>query len=100
MRRLRAMRCLRRQMQTPAHPHPLSPPSDTHTSARPSQKITDKCYTRCVSKPGPRLDKYEMECMAMCMDRYMEAMTVVSQTWAHRMKQQAAQGGMGGGGLQ
>ena len=63
------------------------------------QKITDKCYTRCVTKPGPRLDRYEMECMAMCMDRYMEAMTVVSQTWAHRMKQQAAmQGGGGGGG--
>ena len=33
----------------------------------------------------------------MCMDRYMEAMTVVSQTWAHRMKQQAAMQGGGGG---
>jgi hypothetical protein len=33
----------------------------------------------------------------MCMDRYLDAMALVSQAWAARAKQQAAQGSMGGG---
>ena len=79
---------------------PTLSPRTNLLAPHPSQKITDKCYTRCVNKPGPRLEKNEMECMAMCMDRYMEAMTVVSQTWAHRMKQQAAMQGGGGSSFQ
>ena len=70
--------------------------------SRAAQKITDKCYTKCVPKPGARLDDYEKKCTAMCMDRYLDAMALVSQAWAARMKQQAAMqgGGAMGGGFQ
>jgi hypothetical protein len=41
-------------------------------------------------------------CLAKCMDRYLDAMALVSQTWAARAKQQAMAGqpGLGGGGFQ
>ena len=32
------------------------------------QKITDKCFTRCVVKPSTRLDDSEKMCTAKCMD--------------------------------
>jgi hypothetical protein len=65
------------------------------------QKITDKCFTRCVLKPGARLDDSEKMCTAKCMDRYLDAMALVSQAWAARAKQQASmQGGLGGGGFE
>ena len=65
------------------------------------QKITDKCFTRCVLKPGARLDDSEKLCTAKCMDRYLDAMALVSQAWAARAKQQAQmQGGGGMGGFQ
>jgi mitochondrial import inner membrane translocase subunit TIM13 len=68
------------------------------SSAAPcSQKITDKCFTRCVYKPGARLDDSEKICTAKCMDRYLDAMALVSQAWAARAKQQAQMGGGGGG---
>ena len=67
-----------------------------------AQKITDKCFTRCVMKPGPKLDDSEKLCTAKCMDRYLDAMALVSQAWAARAKQQAAIGGgmPGDGGFQ
>ena len=64
------------------------------------QKITDKCFVRCVTRPGAKLDDSEKLCTAKCMDRYLDAMSLVSQAWAARAKQQASQGGAGMGGLQ
>ena len=63
------------------------------------QKITDKCFTRCVVKPSTRLDDSEKMCTAKCMDRYLDAMALVSQAWAARAKQQAQMQGGGGGGF-
>ena len=37
-------------------------------------------------------------CTAKCMDRYLDAMALVSQAWAARAKQQAMAGGQGMGG--
>ena len=62
------------------------------------QKITDKCFNRCVLKPNTRLDDSEKMCTAKCMDRYLDAMALVSQTWAARAKQQAMAGQSGLGG--
>ena len=60
--------------------------------------INNKCFNKCVTRPGPKLDDSEKMCTAKCMDRYLDAMALVSQAWAARAKQQAAmQGGMGGG---
>ena len=62
---------------------------------RRAQKITDKCFTKCVIKPSTRLDDSEKMCTAKCMDRYLDAMALVSQAWAARAKQQANEGGGG-----
>jgi import inner membrane translocase subunit TIM13 len=51
------------------------------------QKITDKCYVKCVAKPSPKLDNNDQTCLAKCMDRYLDTMTVVSQTMATRSQQ-------------
>ena len=51
------------------------------------QKITDKCYVKCVTKPSPKLDNNDQTCLAKCMDRYLDTMTVVSQTMAARSQQ-------------
>lgn len=32
-------------------------------------KMTEKCFKKCVSRPGSELDSSEQKCVAMCMDR-------------------------------
>lgn len=41
------------------------------------QSMTDKCFEKCVPKPGPALSGGEQACLARCMDRYLNVMTVV-----------------------
>lgn len=62
------------------------------------QKITEKCFQKCIVKPGAKLDDSEKVCMAKCMDRYLDAMALVTQTWFARAKATAAEGGQGGPG--
>ncbi|XP_034244431.1 mitochondrial import inner membrane translocase subunit Tim13-B [Thrips palmi] len=51
------------------------------------QKMTEKCFTKCISKPGSSLDNSEQKCVAMCMDRYMDAHGVVSTAYLNRLRQ-------------
>lgn len=32
-------------------------------------KMTEKCFKKCVNRPGTELDSGEQKCIAMCMDR-------------------------------
>uniref|UniRef100_A0A8C6DNX6 Mitochondrial import inner membrane translocase subunit n=1 Tax=Moschus moschiferus TaxID=68415 RepID=A0A8C6DNX6_MOSMO len=32
------------------------------------QRMTDKCFRKCIWKPGGSLDNLEQKCIAMCMD--------------------------------
>lgn len=32
-------------------------------------KMTEKCFKKCISKPGSELDNSDQKCIAMCMDR-------------------------------
>lgn len=32
-------------------------------------KMTEKCFKKCVNRPGSELDSSEQKCIAMCMDR-------------------------------
>ncbi|XP_066927369.1 mitochondrial import inner membrane translocase subunit Tim13-like [Clytia hemisphaerica] len=61
-------------------------------------KMSDKCFKKCITKPGANLDNSEQKCLAMCMDRYMEAWNLVSQTYTNRLnKEHSMQGGSGSG---
>ncbi|KAI9595391.1 Tim10/DDP family zinc finger protein, partial [Syncephalis fuscata] len=47
-------------------------------------KVNDKCFAKCVLKPGPRLDSTEQTCLSNCMDLYLEAWNVVSRAYVSR----------------
>ena len=33
------------------------------------QKVTDKCFKKCISSPGSSLGSGDQKCIALCMDR-------------------------------
>lgn len=45
------------------------------------QSISSTCYTKCVqaNRGGTRLDRGEQTCLANCMDRYLEVMSLVQK---------------------
>lgn len=83
--------------------------------------MTEKCFKKCVTKPGTSLDSSEQvhdfngvkpnlqnfrtrkcwhaanmyiislllqKCVAMCMDRYMDAFNVVSKAYSDRLQRE------------
>lgn len=54
------------------------------------QRMTDKCFKKCIGKPGSVLDNSEQKCIAMCMDRYMDAWNTVSRTYNSRLQRERA----------
>uniref|UniRef100_UPI00398E746B mitochondrial import inner membrane translocase subunit Tim13 n=1 Tax=Pristiophorus japonicus TaxID=55135 RepID=UPI00398E746B len=54
------------------------------------QRMTDKCFRKCIGKPGSSLDNAEQKCIAMCMDRYMDAWNTVSRTYNSRLQRERA----------
>ncbi|XP_030850561.1 mitochondrial import inner membrane translocase subunit Tim13-like [Strongylocentrotus purpuratus] len=52
------------------------------------QKMTDKCFKKCVNKPGTTLDSSEQKCIAMCMDRYMDSWNTVSKAYNARLQRE------------
>ncbi|KAK4807858.1 hypothetical protein QYF61_007764 [Mycteria americana] len=54
------------------------------------QRMTDKCFRKCIGKPGGALDNSEQKCIAMCMDRYMDAWNTVSRAYNSRLQRERA----------
>ncbi|XP_011173468.1 mitochondrial import inner membrane translocase subunit Tim13-B isoform X1 [Solenopsis invicta] len=53
------------------------------------QKMTEKCFKKCIGKPGTSLDSSEQKCIAMCMDRYMDSFNLVSKTYSERLQRES-----------
>ncbi|KAG9127174.1 Mitochondrial import inner membrane translocase subunit Tim13 [Ceratobasidium sp. 392] len=51
-------------------------------------KINEKCFAKCITKPSTSLGSSEERCLSMCMDRYMEAFNVISQTYVARISKE------------
>lgn len=51
-------------------------------------KMSEKCFKKCINKPGTALDNSEQKCIAMCMDRYMDAWNLVSRTYSSRIQRE------------
>ncbi|XP_047987653.1 mitochondrial import inner membrane translocase subunit Tim13-like [Cydia fagiglandana] len=51
-------------------------------------KMSEKCFKKCINKPGTALDSSEQKCIAMCMDRYMDAWNLVSRTYSSRIQRE------------
>lgn len=66
---------------------PLLPPAQFFRAARAEasdqllqeliQTVADKCFAKCITKPGTSLTGGESACLAKCMDRFLEARTLV-----------------------
>ncbi|XP_023699583.1 mitochondrial import inner membrane translocase subunit Tim13 [Paramormyrops kingsleyae] len=54
------------------------------------QRLTDKCFRKCIDKPGGTLDNSEQKCIAMCMDRYLDVRNTVSKTYSSRLQKERA----------
>ncbi|XP_030379107.1 mitochondrial import inner membrane translocase subunit Tim13-like [Scaptodrosophila lebanonensis] len=53
------------------------------------QKMTTKCFKKCIDRPGITLDAAEQKCISMCMDRFMDSWTLVSQTFSNRVHKES-----------
>lgn len=53
------------------------------------QKMTEKCFNKCIGKPGTSLSSSEQKCVAMCMDRYIDSLNLVSRSYSNRIQQEA-----------
>ncbi|CAH0546104.1 unnamed protein product [Brassicogethes aeneus] len=51
-------------------------------------KMTEKCFKKCISKPGTSLDSSEQKCIAMCMDRYMDSWNLISRAYSMRIQRE------------
>ncbi|CAE6462727.1 unnamed protein product [Rhizoctonia solani] len=55
-------------------------------------KINEKCFAKCVTKPSTSLGSSEETCLSRCMERYMEAFNVVSQSYVARISRERSSG--------
>lgn len=54
-------------------------------------KASDKCFAKCIVKPGTSLSSSDEACLSRCLDRYMEAFTLVSRTYTARISRESSQ---------
>ncbi|GAB1598097.1 mitochondrial import inner membrane translocase subunit Tim13-B-like [Argonauta hians] len=52
------------------------------------QRMSEKCFKKCIVKPGSSLDNSEQKCIAMCMDRYMDSWNLVSRVYSSRLSKE------------
>mmetsp|Transcript_24206 Transcript_24206/g.59448 ORF Transcript_24206/g.59448 Transcript_24206/m.59448 type:complete len:82 (-) Transcript_24206:2285-2530(-) len=41
--------------------------------------VREKCFAKCIQKPGSSLSSGEAQCIARCTDRYVDATRMISQ---------------------
>lgn len=51
-------------------------------------KMTEKCFKKCISKPGKSLDGTEQRCITQCMDRFLDTWNLVSRTYGNRLQRE------------
>lgn len=52
-------------------------------------RMTEKCFRKCIYKPGTVIDGSERKCIAMCMDRYLDSWRLVSVAYNNRLLQES-----------
>lgn len=43
------------------------------------QTVREKCFDKCITKPGSSLSGSESSCISRCVDRYIEATGIISK---------------------
>ncbi|KAK4123728.1 hypothetical protein N657DRAFT_572890 [Parathielavia appendiculata] len=52
------------------------------------ENINEKCFERCVPKPGSSLLSSEQTCLTQCMEKYMAAWNEVNAAYIRRLQQE------------
>lgn len=52
-------------------------------------KITNKCFNKCISKPGTSLDNSESKCLNFCVDRFFDSYNIVSTAYGSRIQRES-----------
>lgn len=49
-----------------------------------TQNLQEKCFDKCITRPNGKLDGKQQNCLALCINRYIDTMKVVSQAMVER----------------
>ncbi|KXX79454.1 Mitochondrial import inner membrane translocase subunit TIM13 [Madurella mycetomatis] len=61
-----------------------------------SFNINEKCFEKCIPKPGTSLSSGEQTCMKQCMEKYMAAWNQVNSTYIRRIQEEINNGTISG----
>ena len=50
-------------------------------------KITENCFEKCISNPGPMMNGQEDGCVNQCLEKYMRSWNVISKSYITRIQQ-------------
>lgn len=48
-------------------------------------KMNEKCFEKCITKPGPSLTSADEACVTRCTERFLEAFNIISKTYMARV---------------
>ncbi|XXQ31132.1 Mitochondrial import inner membrane translocase subunit [Plasmodiophora brassicae] len=46
--------------------------------------MTDKCFLKCIEKPGSQLSRSDKSCLENCMERYLDVTKICGEAVASR----------------
>ncbi|ETM38057.1 hypothetical protein L914_15528, partial [Phytophthora nicotianae] len=49
-----------------------------------TQNLQEKCFDKCITRPNGKLDGKQQNCLALCINRYIDTMKVVSEVMVQR----------------
>ncbi|XP_074603826.1 mitochondrial import inner membrane translocase subunit Tim13 [Brevipalpus obovatus] len=58
------------------------------------KSMTDKCFRKCVTKPGISIDSSENKCLSFCTDRYIDTWNLVTRVYSNRIQRESGGGGI------
>lgn len=65
-----------------------------------TQNLQEKCFDKCLARPSGKLDSKQQNCLALCINRYIDTMKVVSEAMVQRgpqVRPSMRVGGIGAG---
>lgn len=49
-----------------------------------TQNLQEKCFDKCLTRPTGKLDSKQQNCLALCINRYIDTMKTVSEAMVQR----------------
>ncbi|XP_054164039.1 mitochondrial import inner membrane translocase subunit Tim13-like [Oppia nitens] len=52
------------------------------------KKMTEKCFNKCITRPGTSLDNSETKCLNLCVDRFVDAYNLTTKAYGSRIQRE------------